>query len=52
MGHPILTFKNGRKLYYIWFPIKMTGLVMGDRTFYAAGRSFCFEPISRIICEL
>ena len=31
MGHPTVEFKNGKKIYYIWFPIKIKGLIMGDR---------------------
>lgn len=30
----------------------MKGVLMGDRTFYATGKSYCFEPYSRIVCEL
>ncbi|KRX05844.1 hypothetical protein PPERSA_02376 [Pseudocohnilembus persalinus] len=51
-GHPILELKNRKKIYYMWFPIRVKGLIMGDRVVQAAGRSFCFEPESRIICEL
>lgn len=30
-GHPILELKNGKKIYYMWFPIRVKGLIMGDR---------------------
>ncbi len=51
-GNPVLLLKNGLKLYNIWFPIRLKGLLIGNRIIQAAERGFCFEPISRIVCEL
>ncbi|KRX05845.1 hypothetical protein PPERSA_02377 [Pseudocohnilembus persalinus] len=51
-GNPVIELQNGKKIYYIWFPIRIKGLVFGERVIKIVGRSFCFEPESRTICQL